>query len=198
MLTQLSTVKARLDLLDATHDALLTSAITAVSARFDSETSRTLARSENFTQEFDSDSTEVLASCYPIESVSKFETKTSEAEGWLEVQPTPDHLIRSRCIISLARPLNLQLSTFNLQLARVTYSGGYVLPGIAPGPGQAPLPADIEQAAVEQVAYWFQKRAKLGLRTSWPSNATYEQFFLLDLLPEVRATLAHHTRWQLC
>jgi hypothetical protein len=197
MLTQLSTVKARLEILDGTHDALLTSAITALSARFDSETQRTLARTENFTQEFEADTTEIPASCYPIESVSKFETKTSEAEGWQELQPTPDYLIRARCIISLARPLNLQLSTFNLQLARVTYTAGYVLPGTPPGPGQAALPADLEQAATEQVAYWFQKRAKLGLRTLWPPNGTYEQFLSLDLLPEVRSVLSRHQRFSL-
>ncbi len=49
MLCQLSTVKARLALLDTdtTYDALLTSAIQAVSARFEKETNRTLARTEN-------------------------------------------------------------------------------------------------------------------------------------------------------
>ena len=39
-----------------------------------------------------------------------------------------------------------------VQVARVTYTGGYVLPGATPGAGQAALPADLEWAAVEQVA----------------------------------------------
>lgn len=33
--------------------------------------------------------------------------------------------------------------------ARVTYTGGYVLPGAQVGAGQAALPADLESAAVE-------------------------------------------------
>jgi len=73
MLTQLSTVKARPSLPadDPTFDALLTAAIKAVSARFDKETSRTLARTEYFSQEFNPADTEIIATCYPIETVTK-------------------------------------------------------------------------------------------------------------------------------
>ena len=47
MLTQLTTMKARLNIspADTTQDDLLTRAIAAVSARFDHECNRTLARS---------------------------------------------------------------------------------------------------------------------------------------------------------
>src|SRR5579864_3614695 len=112
MLTQLSTVKARLAIpeADTSNDALLTSAIKAVSARFDKETSRTLARTASVTFEFPADDTEVSPPCYPIESVTKFETKTTEAEGWQE-KTDVDYLIRSACVISLAFPL----STLNPQ-----------------------------------------------------------------------------------
>jgi hypothetical protein len=48
--------------------------------------------------------------------------------------------------------------------ARVTYTGGFVLPGDTPAPGQTPLPPDLEQAAIEQVAYWFRNRAGLMTR----------------------------------
>ena len=84
MLTQLSTVKSRLALPlgDTSYDALLTSAITAVSSRFDRETNRTLARTENATCEFDPDDTEIIVPCYPIETVTKFELKSTEAAGW--------------------------------------------------------------------------------------------------------------------
>jgi hypothetical protein len=83
MLTTLPTQKLRLalDPADTTYDALLTSAIAAISSRFDRETNRTLARIENATHEFDPGDTEILVPCYPIESVAKFELKTSESEG---------------------------------------------------------------------------------------------------------------------
>ena len=199
MLTQLSTLKSRLaiDQANPQYDDLLTSAIKSLSARFDKETNRTLTRTENATFEFDPRDTELSPPCYPIESVTKFETKTSEASGWQEISPAPDFLLRSGCIISLAGPVNPQLSTLNPQLARLAYTGGYILPGTdpaPPAPPASPLPPDLEQAAVEQIAYWFQNRERLGLKTFWPSGDAYRQFAALDLLAPVQATLAHHRR----
>jgi hypothetical protein len=199
MLTQLSTLKSRLSIPDSdtTSDALLTNAIKSVSARFDKETNRTLARTADATFEFDPDDTDLSPPCYPIESVSKFETKTSESDGWQEVQPTPAYLCRYGSVIAIAAPLNPQLSTLNpsCALARLTYSGGYVLPGTTAQPGQEPLPPDLEQAAVEQVAFWFQNKDRLGLKTHWPSGEAYRQFATQDLLDSVQAVLARYRRW---
>src|SRR6266571_1210395 len=116
MLTTLPTLKSRLFILetDTTYDALLTTAIKAVSARFDKETNRTLARIVDATHEFSADETELLSACYPIESVIKFELKTNETNGWLQ-QSTPDYLIRRNCVISLCRALGA-----SRDLARVT------------------------------------------------------------------------------
>src|SRR5438552_1012605 len=102
MLTQLSTVKARLaiDPLDTTYDDLLTNAINAVSARFDKECNRALARTVGLTDEFDLRDTELPLSCYPVESVTKFETKSNETDGWVE-QTGIKYLIRSACVVSL-------------------------------------------------------------------------------------------------
>src|ERR1051326_7360896 len=133
MLTQLSTVKSRLAIpdTDVTQDDLLTFAIEAISARFDQETNRTLARTEDATFEFDTDDSEISVPCYPIESISKFETKISEADGWIE-QTDLDYLIRKSCVISVSVPVPSSLSSIfyslSSPLARVTYTGGYVLP----------------------------------------------------------------------
>jgi hypothetical protein len=125
MLSTLSTLKARLAIpdLDIQYDDLLTLALTALSARFDKETNRTLTRTVNSLQEFDADDTEILPVCYPIESISKFELKTSEAEGWIE-QTNVTHLIRRNCIVSLSLALDSRRSA----LGRLTYTGGYVMP----------------------------------------------------------------------
>jgi hypothetical protein len=202
MITQLSTVKSRLaiDPLDTTYDNLLTATISAISTRFDKETNRTLARTTGITEEFSADQTEILVPCYPIESVTKFELKSTEAEGWIE-QTGIDYLIRRKCIISLALPLSLSspssISNLPSPVARVTYTGGYVLPGATPSAGQTALPDDLEQAAVEQVAHWFQTREMLGLDTIWPHAGTYEKFSKLSLLLPVQAVLKHYQRWVL-
>src|SRR5690242_6036529 len=102
MLTQLATVKARLEILssDVSHDDLLTRAIEAVSARFDRECNRTLARTVDGKQEFAPGDAEIIARCYPIETVTKFELKASEAEGWIE-QTGVSYVLRVGCVISL-------------------------------------------------------------------------------------------------
>jgi hypothetical protein len=194
MLTTLLTLKLRLALApaDTTFDVLLTSAITAVSSRFDRETNRTLARTENATHEFDPGDTEILVPRYPIESVAKFELKTSESSGWLE-QPDVEYLIRHSCIISLASGL-CPLSSV-LSVARVTYTGGYACPGSSLPAPSSPLPADLESAAIEQVAHWFQTRDYLGLKTHWPSGGIYLMFAQEPLLPSVSTTLKQYERW---
>src|SRR5882672_4357487 len=192
MLIQLSTVKSRLALVVTDYDDLLTNAINAVSARFDKETNRTLARTVAVCQDFDATDTEVLPPCYPIESVTKFELKSNETEGWSE-QTGVQYLIRRQCVISLSSPLDTRHST----LARLTYTAGYVLPGTTPSAGQTALPDDLEQAAVEQVAYWFRNRDTTGLVRSWPHDGTYEVFPQSDLLLEVRAVLKRYERFVL-
>jgi hypothetical protein len=192
MLTQLTTIKTRLVLTDTQFDEILTNAIAAVSARFDKECHRIFARTEDFKQEFDPSSSDIIAACYPIEIVTNFELKFSEGEGRIE-QPMPEYLVRSGCVISLAAPWRGWRSRF-APVGRVTYTGGYVLPGDADVASAIRLPADIEQAAVEQVAFWFQSRDHAGVIREWPKGGTYQQFADLDLLPSVRAVLAKYER----
>jgi hypothetical protein len=198
VITQLATLKTFLDILqsDAKHDVLLTRGIEAVTARFDRECNRTLARTDGFTQEFPATDTEIVAGCYPIEKVIRFELKRTEAEGWVE-QTSVSFVLRQGCVMSLASPLSYipVVASLEPQIARVTYTGGYVMPGTVPGPGQVALPADLESAAIEQVAVWFQQRDKLGLIRYWPSGGTYLVFAQLPLLAQVSAVLRSYERW---
>lgn len=192
MLTQLTTVKARLAIApaDVSQDDLLTRAIEAVSARFDRESGRTFERTVGAVHRFAACETEIVPVCYPIEAVTKFELKSNEAEGWQE-QLGVDYLIRSASVISLVLPLAPGASA----VGRVTYTGGYVPPGVAPQDGQSPLPKDLESAATEQVAAWYQNKDKLGLIRHWPSGGTYLVLSQLPILPWVAATLRRHQRW---
>jgi hypothetical protein len=196
MLTQLTTVKARLGLLetDTQYDDLLTRAIVALSARFERECNRNFARTVNATQEFPGGEIEIPVGCYPIETVTKFELKTSESAGWVE-QVGVQCLVRAGCVISLLVPLWPLRSP--AALARVTYTGGYVLPGAVAGPGQTALPVELENAVVEQAAFWFERKDAPGVIRIWPSGGNYVQLVDTDLLPAVRAVLRRHVRFSL-
>ena len=130
----------------------------------------------------------LLRGAFPIETVSKFELKTTEAEGWIE-QTGLDYMLRNACIISLILPMSFVPQSVVRQLGRVTYTGGYVMPGTTPSAGQTALPADLEWAAVEQIAAWFQQRDKLGLLRYWPSGGTFLAFPQEPLLPQVAAII---------
>src|SRR5438552_1445657 len=162
MLSTIATLKSRLGIpdLDVQYDDLSLTALTALSSAFDKYTNRTLSRTANITYEFHASDTQIIPPVYPIESVSKFELKTSESEGWIE-QTNVTYLIRNGSVISLESPLSSLPSS--LCIGRVTLTGGYVLPGDTASAGQTPLPPDLEQAAIEQVAYWFRNRDKIGL-----------------------------------
>jgi hypothetical protein len=190
MLCQLTTVKARLgiDDFDVKNDSLLTNTIRAVSDVFEKECNRRFGRTIDATQEFDANDTEIILETYPLEAVTRFETKASESEGWI-AESDVNFLIRKACVISLDHPFG-----GCRRLARVTYIGGYVLPGATAGTGQTPLPDDLEQAAVEQVAAWFQNRDKLGLVRYWPKGGVYLEFLKTDLLPNVQTTLDRYRR----
>src|SRR5882672_9766741 len=193
MLTQLQTVKTRLGIDEVNVQFDASSRMPSIPSLPVSikKTNRTLARTVSATFEFCADDLEISPPIYPIESVTKFETKTSESAGWIE-QTSVEYLIRRSCIISLAESVPWQVSRDGI--ARVTYTGGYLLPGTTPSAGQTALPSDLEQAAVEQVAYWFQNREALGLTRLWPHGGTYEQLSGLDLLPSVEAVLHRHQR----
>jgi hypothetical protein len=94
-------------------------------------------------------------------------------------------------VISLVLPLAPGAAA----VARVTYTGGYVPPGTVAQAGQTALPKDLEGAASEQVAAWYQNKDKLGLIRHWPSGGTYLVLSQLPLLPAVAVTLRRYQRW---
>ena len=93
MLAQLSTLKSRLAITVSDYDTILTNALTAISVRFDNECNRTFTRTASALHEFDSTDLEISVPCYPIESVTKFELKENETDGWTE-QTDVEYLIR--------------------------------------------------------------------------------------------------------
>ena len=197
MLTTLSSLKSRLHLADADvqDDAFLSSLLALVSARFERECNRSFGYLQNATDDFPGDELELRVSRYPIdESVPiTFQLLTSAAAGWQPV-PDADYLPRAGCIISLPSPIGSARDQL-----RVIYAGGYRLPdsGGSPAPAGSgvPLPDDLQFCAVEQVAYWYQNRDRLGLVSVSAQGGSFRHVGALDLLPSVEATLRQYERW---
>lgn len=191
-LCQLSTVKTRLGLAesDVRDDEILANAIAAVSGRFELECNRLFARSATATFEFRGDEMNILVDRPPIESISSFHLKDNETDGWVLQSDIVYLLGPAKNVIELSIPLGT-----SRQVAKVTFAGGYVLPGDTASAGQTELPDALEQAAVEQVVYWFQNRERLGLVSVSGEGASVNQFASLNLLPSVVPVLRKFERW---
>ena len=192
MLAQLLTLKARLGLeaFDPTDDAGLNNLIKMVSARFASECNRIFDYGAGVTFEFRGDEINIMVDRPPIEQVSKFELKASEGTGWVEQSNIHYLLSPTKVVIELAQPLGS-----SRQLGRVTYTGGFVLPGAVAAGNQLALPDEVELACVEQAAYWYQRRSQLGLVSVSNDSGLVQQFQTSDLLPQVKAVLKRWERW---
>ena len=195
MLTQLATLKSRLaiDPFDIKDDTLLTNLILLVTARFENQTNRKLAYAQNITDDFQGDETELRVSHYPVDETQPvtFQRLTKASEGWQSV-PSAEFVLRAGCIISLIS----EIGRWKEQI-RVTYSGGYVLPGSNPPPStpNPQLPDDLQQSCVEQCAYLYQNKDRLGLAMVAQEGGRIQQFPRIDFLPSVAATLAKYERW---
>ena len=117
---------------------MLTNLIKFAGGRFERDCHRLLERAVNAVEEFSGDVTEIRVARFPLESVSQFHLKDNETDGWV-LQSSVDYLVRRACVISLGGALGNQA-----QQAKVTYTGGYVLPGSTPGSGQTALPDELE------------------------------------------------------
>src|SRR5436190_16410766 len=192
MLTQLSTLKSRLglDSFDLDQDTLLTNYLKHASGRFAKECNRIFDRAAGATFEFAADEMQIAPDRYPIESVTSFDLKSNEAEGWIAQTAVSALISPNKCLIELPCPLGT-----SRQKARVTFTSGYVLPGATPGAGQTALPDEIEQACIDQVVYWYQNRQRLGLLSTSGEGGSVQQFKSLDLLPQVTAVLKKYERW---
>jgi hypothetical protein len=190
MLTQLATIKARLrlEIADTDDDILLSNFLAHASGRFEKECNRRFERMVDCKEEFGGNERELRPSRCPVESVTSLELKTTETEGWV-LQSVADYLIRRGCVISLSGALGSERSQ-----VRLTYTGGYVPPGTEVGEGQTALPAELEQACVEQVVYWFQRKDQLGLTSITGEGGSIQNFSSLDLLPHVKAVLKRYER----
>ena len=199
MLCELLTVKTRLGIAEAdvVDDAILTNAILAIGGRFELECNRKFERTANATFEFRADEMDILVDRYPIEDYSAFHVKANETAGWVLQADVVALIGLKKNIIELSTALGT-----SREIARVTFDGGYVLPGGTVSAGQTALPDELAQACVEQTAHWYQQRKHLGLASVSGEGGSFSKDPVsvvtpLSLLPAVLAVLKKYERWRM-
>lgn len=190
MYCQLTDLKSRLGITSTGDDAAMTKVIQAVSEAFDGYCDRKFTRSESASMFWDADAREIPLDRYPVESVTGIDLRLHARSPW--VRQTVDYEIRNGCVLALASELGDPG-----QIVRVRWIGGYVLPGTTPGYGETALPADIEQAALDQSASWWENRHTLRTATVDPGARVSRQTVHAALLSHVAITLDRHKRMAL-
>src|SRR3954467_1527945 len=109
MLTTLETIKSRLgiDSFDTRDDVLLNRFLRHASTRFEMECNRKFDRLENATDQFAGDTSDLIVTRYPVETVTAFELKTSERTGWEDLSDV-DYLLQPGGVIRLAQILGAE------------------------------------------------------------------------------------------
>ena len=77
---------------------------------------------------------------------------------------------------------------------QVVYRGGYTSAGQTPGEGETALPADIREAAIEQVSFIYKRRDDIGLASVSAEGGSISKFAPLDLLPLVKKILDRYKK----
>ena len=72
---------------------------------------------------------------------------------------------------------------------QVVYTGGYCSAGQTPGDGEYAMPADLREAAIEQVTFFFKRKDDIGLSGVGFQGGSISKFSAMDLLPIVKNIL---------
>jgi hypothetical protein len=188
MITSLQKVRERLGLteLEVGWDQQLTWIIGLTLERFNLETMRRLQRTVNHIETFDAGEREVSLECYPVEAIAKWEVW---ANGQWQEDTEVQAVARRGGVMLLDKPVGERG-----KLARVTYTGGYVLPDPAGGQGQYALPEILEVGAIETVAFWFGTRLSLGYIRVEGQMGDYKELADVEWVPWVRSMLRKFRR----
>jgi hypothetical protein len=193
-MTTLETLRIRcgIDSADTADDALLARLIVWATGLMQARCNRTFARAEDITHEFRADELCLVLPRYPVEEITAWEVRSSSLDSWAAVTDPAHHLDQAAGIVDFpGSPLGSRS-----ERARITFTGGYVMPGATAETGQTALPGELEQAALEQCLRWYRDKDRLGL-TGVNSQGSVSTPAGLVLLPDVLTTLEPYRRFNI-
>jgi len=175
---------------DTQFDALLTGLLMGVSSRFENDCHRGLTRQEAIVEILDGGRPSICLFRYPIESVT--EVVQSRTQDWDngDVMTEPlSYTTDKKSGILHRYPLRWLPWK---QSIRVTYTGGFVLPGDTVGEGQIALPEDIQFAVLEQCRYLWLRRKELGMESVGMGSGTWTLANKDPWLPSVASVIRRY------
>jgi len=196
MLCTLAQLKARLGIGDEDSDTLLTQIITGVSGQLQGEggCGRTLSLESDIVEYKtirEPRAASIWLSRYPVVSISEIKEATYNdfddadaltADDDFQFDPDSGEVHKTGWWLR------------GFRTAKITYTGGYVLPGDVAGDGETELPDDIVEAAIEQASFAYQRRDTLGVSAQSAQGGSVTAYAQDKLLPGVRTTMRRYRR----
>lgn len=192
MLTTIIAARRRLRLPDTADDDWLDAAIKWSTGHIEGVCNRDFGLVAGAVQNFAGGDCAVLLRRYPVASLDGVDIQNRDTWDPLTLADLDYTLDAESGVLQWATPLGGPDG-----IARVTYTGGYVLPGDEITAGQIALPADLEVACLELVANWYQRRDQLGLTSVSAGGGSATQIVGLNLLPLVKESIEPYRRMKL-
>lgn len=181
------------------YDDTLTALGQGVAAAFEKFCNRKFYRTEDDTVTFSGAREVFVLPRYPVENVTAIELQSTYAGGW--VAQDVSQVLQVNLVSGLVR-FGGTLGS-DLDLYRLTYTGGYwwstteSADGTETAPaGAASLPADILEAWLQQCHVVWDKRDKLGLGIGADPDVK-QKLGTAELTTAVKERLTPHIRYQL-
>lgn len=207
--SNLTTLKAALlpDALraDTQFDAVIAAIGLGVAESFDRFCNRRFARLEDAEEIFDCNRTYCSLARYPVEEITKAETRDTVDGGWIEqtISNVVTQISEASGLVEFGATLGS-----NLSRVRLTYTGGYFWvtteptdedhdEDVIPVTGFA-LPADLFDAWLEQCQYLFTERDAMGqqgIKKQGKEGTGAWKFAEIGLLKHVSDVLNKYTRF---
>ncbi|HUW99373.1 MAG TPA: hypothetical protein VMY35_00205 [Phycisphaerae bacterium] len=184
---------------DTEHDAVLNKDIAGVSAQLARAAGRihdeipVLEKTTGAVQYFSPDprTRTIWLAAYPVISITEIK------EACFGAFDDADALVENESYQILkprGRLVRIGFWLPGVQTVRVTYNGGYTAAGDTPGDGETALPDDVVRKATKQVAFYFRRRAQLGVTSAGVQGGSYTAYARDELLPDVRETMNRFAR----
>jgi hypothetical protein len=191
----LADVKGRLGLTLTDNDSLLNRIILGIEEIFNNETRRHLiVNAADVTEYYTGTGPHLQLNRYPVVSI----TSIKEALDYdftnadVLVLNTDYRIIAGGKNGIIYCPYGIWSSVEDS--IEIIYRGGYCSAGQIPGEGEISLPADLREAAIEEVSFIFKRKDDIGLSSVSFEGGSFGSFSSIELLPMVKAVLQRYRR----
>lgn len=175
---------------DTQFDALLTGLLKGVSSRFEGDCHRGLSRQVSVVEILDGGRNAISVFRYPIETITEVvESRFGDWENGYILTENQNFTANKKNGILYRENFRWCVGK---QSVRVTYTGGFVLPGDTVGAGQIALPDDIQYAVLEQCRYLWLRRKELGMESVGMGSGTWTLANKDPWLPSVGAVIRRY------